>query len=530
MMEEGQQIFVLPSFTGFSKVELFRAQSSNSKSIVFARDMLVPPGAHCYLFELGAGNANNGAGGGSRPVGLRCAQDSSSEDIESAMASLAKDNEEAPTEAYMQFFKSRGYTGRLNVMQLSKADFHIPEGSHHKDDLSSLQIGDKSRKEESEWRQRLRKCYEADLAHIHFQDLCHTDEQYHVEAILWSRYSLLYEVFAIFAGRSAFPFIRQMDVYDFFEAANVVEKLSYDGEMEVDDQDGKGIAKDLMAHHGIKQLSLQDVQQLLVQTMAGPPTDAAGNSGGKRQGEMSEQRAAVLQKAKESRPLARPEFLELILRISITLFSAERSLADALKQFTDKVLVEKVLRPPLAPFPKALMWTSEVNGVFLEHTQTLRQAHERYGKNTNSFIQLAQLMKLYDKTFTAKNVASLFALARQPLVDAYQTKGTTSLTYAEFSESLVRFSLVRRNQSEQMTIFKELAENSNEQKGGTAAIGARGREPGTLGAVNKLRDQVRRTVAVGEQTQILRQKRFAAHVGTFLMKLKERLKAPKMIL
>merc|ERR1719335_1968677 len=89
----------------------------------------------------------------------------------------------------------------------------------------------------------------------------------------------------------------------------------------------------------------------------------SGLAGSKKQQEMSEKRAAVAQKAKEGRPLARPQFLELILRVSITLFTCNGSMAESLKHFVDKLLVDRVLRPPLAPFPKSLMWTSEVNGV-----------------------------------------------------------------------------------------------------------------------------------------------------------------------
>jgi len=54
MLGEGGQIFVLPSFAGFARVELQRAPATSGKSIVFTRDMLVPPGSHFYVSNLEA--------------------------------------------------------------------------------------------------------------------------------------------------------------------------------------------------------------------------------------------------------------------------------------------------------------------------------------------------------------------------------------------------------------------------------------------------------------------------------------------
>jgi len=309
--------------------------------------------------------------------------------------------------------------------------------------------------------------------------------------------------------------------------------------------------------------------QTMTHGISSKPTVSAQSAGhaGAKKDEMSEKRAAVAQKAKEGRPLARPNFLELILRLSICLFGREHGMLDSLKVFVDRVISIRILKPPLAGFPKTLMWTSEVNAVFVEHTQTLHAAHERFGRNANSFIQLAQLMKLYDKTFTAKNVCSLFALARQPHVDAWETKGTKGLTFVEFCEALVRFSLVRRNQGEQQTIFKDLSalsKGKEESKGERvhntivrASVEAsppiaslpghqsyfeklkspeRESTPGSPASNTgklqnmiggKMRDQVRRTM--GSDTQAVRHRRFAAHVSRFLSKLKERMKAPKIL-
>jgi hypothetical protein len=547
MIGEGGQLFVLPSFAGFSRVELQRAPATSGKSIVFAQDMLVPPGTHFYVFEFGAGS---NAADRQSPLGLQCAKDQASIELETALAKL---EDEAQRKARL-FFKTRGYTGRVNTFQLSGDGFQIPEGAFDKKDEPLVPISmDKSRKDEAEWKHRLRKCFEADIQHVRMQDLCHSDEQPHLEAIIWSRYSSLYEVYAIFAGRSTFPFIRQMDIYDFFEAADVMEKLKYeDSEGEEASKEVRRPLQDPMS----RQLTLQDMQQLLMQTMshgsgAAKATlnhQASSGLGSKKQQEMSEKRAQVAQKAKEGRPLARPQFLELILRLAICLFGrdVQNTMSECLKIFVDRVLVERILRPPLAPFPKALMWTSEVNSVFIEHTQTLHLAHERFGRNANSFIQLAQLMKLYDKTFTAKNVCSLFALARQPHVDAWETKGTRGLTFAEFCEALVRFSLVRRNQNEQNSIFKDLSALSKakeETKGrGFHSImmqkpdspdkppssGGNSKSTALGGLVSsKLRDQVRRQM--GSEPQAVRHRRFAAHVSRFLSKLKERMKAPKIL-
>lgn len=550
MIGEGGQLFVLPSFAGFSRVELQRAPATSGKSIVFARDMLVPPGSHFYVFEFGAGSSN--AADRQGPSGLQCARDQPSIELETALSKL---EEEAQRKARL-FFKTRGYTGRVNTLQLSGDGFQIPEGAFDKKDEPLVPLPDKSRKDEAEWKHRLRKCFESDIQNVRMQDLCHANEQPQLEAIIWSRYSSLYEVFAVFAGRSTFPFIRQMDIYDFFEAADIMEKLKFedDGgevptEVPRDPQDPLS-----------RQLTLQDMQQLLMQTMSHgitpvKPTlahsSSSGPAGSKKQQEMSEKRAQVAQKAQEGRPLARPQFLELILRLAICLYGPlENTMSACLKIFVDKVIVERILKPPLAPFPKSLMWTSEVSSVFIEHTQTLHLAHERFGRNANSFIQLAQLMKLYDKTFTAKNVCSLFALARQPHVDAYETKGTRGLAFAEFCEALVRFSLIRRNQKEQHSIFKDLkdlARGKEDSKGrgfgslvdslapkqespekpiSTPSIGGDKTALGGLVA-SKLRDQVRKQM--GTDTTAVRHKRFAAHVSRFLDKLKERMKAPKIL-
>jgi len=358
-----------------------------------------------------------------------------------------------------------------------------------------------------------------------------------------------------------------MDIYDFFEAADIMEKLSYEDSEGEQPQQQQNVHTEVA---GLRQLTLQDIQQLLTQTMAHKVQKQAltqsntGGLGGNKKDEMSEKRAAVAQKAQEGRPLARPEFLELILRLSICLFGREHGMLDSLKIFVDKVLVVRLLKPPLSPFPKNLMWTSEVNAVFIEHTQTLHAAHERFGRNANSFIQLAQLMKLYDKTFTAKNVCSLFALARQPHVDAWETKGTKGLTFVEFGEALVRFSLVRRNQNEQEHIFKDLQAMAKGGKDEPKALGfhnlisrasmsaspavhlpdaysknvERDNEIMPLSPASntgklqtavggKFRDQVRKTM--GSDTQAVRHRRFATHVSRFLSNLKERMKAPKIL-
>merc|ERR1712159_598426 len=128
------------------------------------------------------------------------------------------------------------------------------------------------------------------------QDLCHTDEQAQLEAVIWSRYSSLYEVYAIFAGRSTFPFIRQMDIYDFFEAADIMEKPKFEDEGQ---EEARPDAFE-------RQLTLQDMQQLLMQTMSHGSAgikpslthQGSGLTGSKKQQEMSEKRAQVAQKAK----------------------------------------------------------------------------------------------------------------------------------------------------------------------------------------------------------------------------------------
>merc|ERR1711879_1039811 len=73
-------------------------------------------------------------------------------------------------------------------------------------------------------KQRLQQCYEVDVEKIHLQDHCHWEEDQEVRQTIRELYGDLYSTYAIYAGRSQWPLIRQVDVYGFFEEARLLNR------------------------------------------------------------------------------------------------------------------------------------------------------------------------------------------------------------------------------------------------------------------------------------------------------------------
>merc|ERR1712150_21431 len=112
----------------------------------------------------------------------------------------------------------------------------------------------------------------------------------------------------------------------------------------------------------------------------------------------------------------------------------------ALIYFIDYVLC--TLRvPPLSPFQHHFMWLKELAALFFEWRNTIRKAHQIYGQSVDSFISLAQTLRLYENSFTSKHCASLFGLSKR--VNPTSRARPTRLTQGEFQEALGRLILVR---------------------------------------------------------------------------------------
>merc|ERR1712008_314393 len=120
-------------------------------------------------------------------------------------------------------------------------------------------------------------------------------------------------------------------------------------------------------------------------------------------------------------------------------------------RFVRQVIEGRILQPPLMPFPRGLAkQVGAVADIFLARRRCIHEAWERYGSSERAFQRLAQLMRLCDTAFTAKHVASIYALSRRPPIDRIASSTAVqrrlsiggSLRYDEFREAVARLSLV----------------------------------------------------------------------------------------
>lgn len=190
---------------------------------------------------------------------------------------------------------------------------------------------------------------------------------------------------------------------------------------------------------------------MLVQTITTRRTVGKEKSGGGqfgRRDSLAKLAASVVQRHKEGAPITRPQFIEVMLRAAIALQGIrEPSVSIAFRQFAEKTLSGKIMKPPLSQFPRGLILCGGVvRDVLLSRRKTLREAFERFGASEIAFQRLAQLLKLCDETFTAKHVASIYALSRSPVADFRSKEATAGLHYVEFCEAVVRLSMGWRNQ------------------------------------------------------------------------------------
>jgi hypothetical protein len=185
-------------------------------------------------------------------------------------------------------------------------------------------------------------------------------------------------------------------------------------------------------------LTLQDVQQMLIQaiTTRKIPRQTAKDA-------MAQRAAAVQQRTRESAPLNRPQFIEVMLRTALVLKGPHQpSTSKAFKRFSEKIIRGRIMLPPLSPFPRGLpLQVGEVCDILLARRKTIREAWERFGGSDGAFQRLAQLLKLCDRSFTAKHVASIYALSRRPQPDLKVMK-VRGLAYDEFCEAIARLALI----------------------------------------------------------------------------------------
>jgi len=98
--------------------------------------------------------------------------------------------------------------------------------------------------------------------------------------------------------------------------------------------------------------------------------------------------------------------------------------------------------PPVTPYPRGLLiQVGPVCDTLLAQRKVIREAYERYGGNLNNFQRLAQVLKLCDRSFTAKHVCSIYSLARRPQV-VEDDKHCTGLKDDEFCEAVARLALI----------------------------------------------------------------------------------------
>lgn len=309
---------------------------------------------------------------------------------------------------------------------------------------------------------RLLECFEVDIAEVHLNDLCHKAEEPAVRQTLWELYETLYETYAIFAGRSQWPLVRQVDVYSLFEEARLLNRNGPGAPSEADAPPEPASSEPLP-------LTLQSVQQMLVQTIAYRRQSASrgaskatgqgvgvGVGGGalpvdEKMRALAKRAAAIEQRTKEGLPLSRVQFIEVMLRAALAL-RASQPAALAFRSFADKILVGRIMQPPLSKFPRGLaVQVGAVCDTLLARRKTIREAWERFGSSENAFQRLAQCLKLCDRSFTAKHVASIYALSRRPQVTCASNTGVLigggGLAYDEFCEAIARLAMIWRHGS-----------------------------------------------------------------------------------
>lgn len=404
---EGTQMFVRPSFAAFQLIRLHRHRTAGAKRVRYSAKVLVPPGQHSHVFEARVPGA---------PTRLFW---SASEPH--AMLSQCGLSAEEECCLLAASLRARCPTGELNTLSISRhEDFEIPEDFRPVVPLPP----EPDVWAEDPWRQqRLDQCFQVDKQQMRWQVLIHQDQEEETKKTLLKVYNHYYEAYAVTSGRSQWPLVRQAEVYTFFSESDL---------MGSDSEPWK--------------LRIPDLQQMMLQTVAWQDPQQTKNPKDRK----AQRAAEVAQKARASAHLTRPQFMELLLRFAICFGPKELSAQEAVVHFAIIVLCGRVLLPPLSPFPRGLaLRVGRYADTLLFHRKEIRTAWERFGFSEGAFQALPQLLHMCDHAFTAKHVASIFALARAPVPDFNLAAdlGTQSpvsqggLRYEEFCEALGRLAM-----------------------------------------------------------------------------------------
>lgn len=521
------RLFLRPSFADFEQIELRRSRGAGKRRVQFATRMLVPPGSHCHLFETSS------APPPARPGKVGLASTSEKSKVEPAPPTLLhatveqteKDMSRLPLSEHQLDRLQRlcvqlRYAGPTNLrsFEAEEGHFQIPESIPPEDPFEA---------EPDPWAEtkaraaQLRGCFDADLPELRLSELCRADEEAEVTQVLWELYDRLYETYAIYAGRSQWPLVRHVDVYAFFDEAKLLQaNLPIAASLALAAGEAKpkepasapgagpapgeeGLVRETTARtpmqfasgHGT--ILLQDVKLILMQTRAKGGTGHPDGSGGFAASASRQRRSEIAhQQAIEGAPITRPQFIEMLARTAIATRSDNPPVAAALRSFVDSVLARHVFRAPLARFPRGLQCQpGEVRDKLLAGRKTLLEAWERFGGSDVSFQRFAQLLRINDQHFTAKHVASVCALARQPDPAAILWPASVGLGFNEFCEAVAR-----------MGMTWQAVPRATQRLASPAAA------PQRTGQF------------VLQSGQPVRQKAIAAHIEAFLAKVEERLK------
>jgi len=420
------RIFVRPSFANFAPVELRRMRVAGSKRVHYRSRLLVPPGQHYHIFESEQGSARELLVSTQQPVvgqeeaELDASQRAALEELIHTRRKPRTDND---------IFRGAQPPQPLDMIHVAalvqREGFRIPE-NRPDPEVPPEDIDPWA--ELPARAQRLRQCIDADFREMHMSDLCRASEEEEVKQTWWELYSrYYYETYAIYAGRSQWPLIRQVDIYSFFDDAQMLDRGPLFGSLPPPEP---GAPPE-------KRLSVQDVNQILLRAVATKKKALRDNSHARRIVGGSE----VLRRSEEGRPINRPQFLEVLARAALIYFGGgESSMSAVLRKFAEDILGKRILVVPLTPFPRMLaMASGEYFDILLARRRTIHEAWERFGGGESAFQALTQLMRLCDNHFTAKHVASIYAVSRRPVVDCRQaSQRSPGLRYDEFCEALSR--------------------------------------------------------------------------------------------
>eukprot|EP00397_Hematodinium_sp_SG-2012_P006415 GEMP01006445.1.p1 GENE.GEMP01006445.1~~GEMP01006445.1.p1 ORF type:complete len:1033 (+),score=242.21 GEMP01006445.1:44-3142(+) len=390
-----------------------------------------------------------------------------------------------PTDsAVKEMFADRDVLVPARINYVEPPEFTIPsetvEGKEALKKIGAtlmLKPGDGVNSSEFKTRNKiLKQCLAEDIKAIDFSLLCKEAEENSLRRRMWSRYTTLYDLYMVYQGRGALHVkkesslnMRMNDLWDFIEELRQAQS-----------------ANSRFAH--------VDYGQLVALVATGTVT--------------------------------RPAFWEFLIRLSVQVYP-DRGVTDAFSAFVDHC-VPSVLAMPLAPFHRDYMGHADVQAKFFDWRETIKSAYSMFATSPLKFVTLTQTVRLYEKSFTAKHSASVFALSKQP---APLARTHQKLTPSEFQEAFARLVLVKMHTGQNdKRVSQQLPLQQSTQKSwrrrGVPQETIRGPLYGTtLKGADLFREVVRILVA-RNVTEILaaRTRAFASRLESLIRLLDEKLK------